>query len=70
MMILYNGYRSRLSAHYRLECGKDYDKALANPPKERTLLILRTGKLCVTCSKMSNFGLNPIKQSKPEIVKS
>ncbi|KAI3897103.1 hypothetical protein MKW98_015799 [Papaver atlanticum] len=36
MRILYNGYRSGLSAHYGLECGKDYGKALANPPKNCT----------------------------------
>ncbi|KAI3942046.1 hypothetical protein MKW92_001762, partial [Papaver armeniacum] len=36
MRIAYNGYRSGLSAHYRLECGNDYDKALANPPKNCT----------------------------------
>ncbi|KAI3954729.1 hypothetical protein MKW92_020670, partial [Papaver armeniacum] len=36
MRITYNGYRSGLSAHYRLTCGNDYDKALANPPKNCT----------------------------------
>ncbi|KAI3873344.1 hypothetical protein MKX03_003213 [Papaver bracteatum] len=36
MRVTYNGYRSSLSKHYRLECDKDYDKALANPPKNCT----------------------------------
>ncbi|XP_026425618.1 uncharacterized protein LOC113321884 [Papaver somniferum] len=36
MRILYNGYSSGLSAHYRVECSNDYDKALANPPKNCT----------------------------------
>lgn len=36
MRITYNGYRSGLSAHYRLARGNDYDKALANPPKNCT----------------------------------
>ncbi|KAI3838514.1 hypothetical protein MKX03_014016 [Papaver bracteatum] len=58
MRIRYNGYRSGLSAHYRLEYGKDYDKALANPPKN--------------CTNMEDWTtiLNPIKQAQPERVKS
>ncbi|KAI3898252.1 hypothetical protein MKX03_025819, partial [Papaver bracteatum] len=36
MRITYNGHKYGLRTHYRLECGKDYDKALANPPKNCT----------------------------------
>ncbi|MCL7025195.1 hypothetical protein MKW94_012897 [Papaver nudicaule] len=32
----YNGFRTKLSKHFRFNCGNDYDRALLNPPEDIT----------------------------------